>query len=471
MSKWSELKSYEGDYESNLLYVLIVSVDINGIEKKDNPITDKAILFLKQYLKSMYQFVFEENTHALGMGAYFISLLIIHLSVQTNETFGEYLKKLESSQPQPANECTWYNHTHTKEQLMSNFDIIYNNVNSFNYTYTDPKCRNLQEPYLVGYFSFTCSSTRYGSCQDRAIINLMKEKTLDMSLFCRNFRLQHWDKTLDYGFDTYDDAVVVSESEDFSSIRKLRHVIMLKTPDDQDSPDDDNAYVEEREIIVNRQNKMKEAKRIGEYTPNFPNEYLQQQLQYSRQHRAFVFLLLTLSHVHRHSLPFGINDHGIAFNGFFESNMVEFVQNYILKNDTIENSSERMLKLLFTRDCNKIREFYTGLKVGGYRKVIPKKPSTTKSSYKKTNQKIEVRKKGSNSTYQYTLYETDKGSHFYFVKDSDNVRKKRYVQLNKLDKSNQKSESKVACKTSSKPVTKKSTEAKCNTKVSGKRTN
>lgn len=469
MSKWSDLKGFENDYTLNLNAVLLQSVVVAEIENNDI-----AILFLEQYLKSMYQFVFEENTHALGMGAYLISLLIIHVSVQTNTEFASIIKSFESSQIRQTNMCTWYDHKNdTKESVTGKLDIIYNNVKSLvNFTYTDPpKCDNLQEPYLVGYFSFTCSSTRYGSCQDRAIINLMKEKTLDMSLFCRNFRLQHWDKTLDYGFDTYDDVVVVSESEDFSSIRKLRHVIMLKTPDDQDSRDDDNAYVEEREIIVNRQNKMKEAKRIGEYTPNFPNEYLQQQLQYSRQHRAFVFLLLTLSHVHRHSLPFGINYHGIAFNGSFESNMVEFVQTNILKNDTIENSSERMLKLLFTRDCNKIREFYTSIAVGGYKKVIPKKPSTTKSSYKKTNKKIEVRKKGSNRTYQYTLYETDKGSHFYFVKDSDNVRKKRYVQLNKPDKSNEKSESKVTCKTSNKPVTKKSTEAKCNTKVSGKRTN
>ena len=57
-----------------------------------------------------------------------------------------------------------------------------------------------------------------------------------------------------------------------------------------------------------------------------------------------------------------------------------------------------------------------------------------KKSYIKTDKFIEVKHKGSNRKSRHVLYKTVNGSYFYYLKDADNKKMKRYVRMKQQKK-------------------------------------
>lgn len=271
------------DYIRNLYR--IYSNVVKTLEDKFN---DKFNDIMNKYIDCFRDFVFNKNSIALGLGAYLISLVIL-----------PYLPyKWINSQAIIQN--TDLGVFHELSCFDSMYSIIEEMVNKDKYLMD---CFH-QAPYMLGFFSSINPSRRAGTCQDDALIQLMKfdmkNELYGMSMV--NYpKITHWiaiPNTSWTGWTSYENGLLITHKNVITlgtvgSREKLRG----KKPDQFNVTDNTPDIFERKAFLI-----ATDLQKIGE------NNY---------QARANVFLAMTMAHVYRHTdieEIYGENDdNGVAF--------------------------------------------------------------------------------------------------------------------------------------------------------------
>lgn len=395
------------------------------IVEPDDEFSKKLI---EKYIYYLNEFVNGKGFIPLVMGAYCISLLIIQQGVlTTNNDDDDFVKNFNL-----------YEHNTKYFQNITNLDEHFKSVNAslqskicpINEVICTLDTNDQQSPFLLAYFFISSLNSRTfelsGNCQDLTLFEMVCQRNLKFFLFCNNEdRISHWQKHL-YGheFNMYQKVYMVDYNQENNSY-------ITQIFKDQANITKIKYNKEER----NDRNVIKTG-----YADNFPptdNE----KPAYSEGYLLFVYLLITLSHVYRHTEKTGKNEDGIAFKEGFMKQLIDYIIT-TSRNIDLEHDKLNILYQILERECINIPSGgsitrRSSSKSSTKKQTLPKsvqKYSTTKTcSYIKTDRKIEIKNKRTNRTYLYVLYRSDRGKYFYFTKDKYNNKKKHYVRDEKDD--------------------------------------
>lgn len=257
---------------------------------------------MNKYIDCFRDFVFKKNSIALGLGAYLISLVIL-----------PYLPyKLINSQAIIQNTDLGVFHE------LSCFGSMYSIIEEMANGHRDYVEYFHQAPYMLGFFSSINPSRRAGTCQDIALIRLMKydmeNKLYGMSMV--NYpKITHW-MAIDFttNYDRYDKGLFITHNnvitlDAVGNRAKLRG----KKPDKFKVTDDTPDIFERKDYLIATD--------------------LQKITEKNYQARANVFLAMTMAHVYRHTdikeLDGENNGNGVAFNRDGTSSFEKAVLKYI----------------------------------------------------------------------------------------------------------------------------------------------
>lgn len=288
---------------------------INIFEKETT--TDKLINDYKYFFE---QFVFYKNSAALGVGAFIISLIVVRVTPYHDEIIKTYsslfsdtpfLKSLLQRKTDPLLSLNYSSIIHNINNL-TNKTTTGNTDNSKNTKYVK---EFHQKPFLLGLYSFLIQQNTGGTCQDNTLIQLIsddKQNKLSGFSIAGNYQdISHWfnNACSNTRFDYKDHLRVANQIRLNSSLGKR--------------PDSEG--FSERLFSANTT------------TPIDKRDY---------NSKATIFLLITLSHVYRHTL---FSDQKVelvnykndkAFDETFVSSLIDNLkQVQYTKNTTSKNTN------------------------------------------------------------------------------------------------------------------------------------
>lgn len=400
------------------------------IVKPDDEFSKKLI---EKYIYYLNEFVNGKGFIPLVMGAYCISLLIIQQGRTNNDDDDDDFNKKFELYEDGTNYFNQIDINNLDKHFKSVNDLLQSNICPINEVTCSQDINHQQGPYLLAYSFISSLNTSNlelsGNCQDLTLFEMVCQRNLRFFLFCNNDknykRISHWQKHL-YGneFKIYNKVYMV----DYNYSKDSYITEILEKQDGIEN------------IIYNKKERNDINPNITGNADNFPptdNE----KPAYSKTYLFFVYLLITLSHVYRHTETTGNSKDGIAFQEGFIKQLID----HIIKTSTnidLEHDKLNILYPILERECINILSGgsitrRSSSKSSTKKQTLPKsvqKYSTTKTcSYIKTERKIEIKNKRTNRTYLYVLYRSDRGKYFYFTKDKYNNKKKHYVRDEKDD--------------------------------------
>ena len=294
--------SPKSNYQLNLYH--IYSEVITDLPDKFNDIMNK-------YIECFRDFVFRKDSIALGLGAYLISLIIF--------PYLPYKWVHSQAIQQDINLSVFHE--------LSCFDSIYSFVEETAHVYGDypVECFH-QAPYMLGFFSGINPSRRAGTCQDNALIRLMKydmnNELYGMSMV--NYpKITHWNAVdSESKFNQCDKGLIITHNG----------VITFEGLGNRPPTVTDTDLAKERSKLL----VLSDVQRIKN------NNY---------QARANVFLAMTMAHVYRHTYikDEDNNENGVAFKQIdelrkpssFEKAVLKYItDNVHMTNTNISNDTE-----------------------------------------------------------------------------------------------------------------------------------
>jgi hypothetical protein len=262
---------------------------VSSIQNQQN---DLKTNILKEYFESFHKFVFQRNSVEMGMGAYFISLLVLIVSPPYN-----FLKELGSMSGNNAS-------LSITEDSFLNFDIVRENIESKTNNPTVITDYFHQSPFLLGLLSFVLKDQHGGSCQDNALINMIaadkKEQLNGFSVYGRDDSdISHWNTNQ----TCHNHGGILRFKIGVNGIRPGELLGKRSCPTRPKT----NALPQPNSNILYESNVN---------TPIPHDNY---------EIRALVFLAITLSHVYRHTARYENSENGIAFKEKFATAIIEKV--------------------------------------------------------------------------------------------------------------------------------------------------
>ena len=230
----------------------------------------------------------------MGMGAYFISLLVLIVSPPYN-----FLKELGSMSGNNAS-------LSITEDSFLNFDIVRENINGKTSSGGDDIIRQHfhQSPFLLGLLSFVLKDQHGGSCQDNALINMIasdkKGQLNGFSVYGRDDSdISHWNTNQ----TCHNHGGILRFKIGVNGIRPGELLGKRSCPTRPKT----NALPQPN------------SNRLYESNVNTPIPHDNYEI------RALVFLAITLSHVYRHTARYENSENGIAFKEKFATAIIEKV--------------------------------------------------------------------------------------------------------------------------------------------------
>lgn len=268
------------------------AIEIVSSIQSQNP-NDFKQTILKEYFESFHKFVFQRNSVEMGMGAYFISLLVLIVSPPYN-----FLKELGSMSGNNAS-------LSITEDSFLNFDIVRENIKSKTSSGDDIIRQHFhQSPFLLGLLSFVLKDQHGGSCQDNALINMIASDKIGQlngfSVYGRDDSdISHWNTNQ----TCHNHGGILRFKIGVNGIRPGELLGKRSCPTRPKT----NALPQPN------------SNRLYESNVNTPIPHDNYEI------RALVFLAITLSHVYRHTARYENSENGIAFKEKFATAIIEKV--------------------------------------------------------------------------------------------------------------------------------------------------
>ena len=275
-----------------------ICAHVQSIENfKETTTTENLI---KDYKHFFSQFVFHNDSTALGVGAFIISLIVVYVTPYHDEIMNTYLSLSHNLHP-------FLNsllENKTNPFLSLDYTSIIDNIN--NLTDTKPNSNGNskntkyvkefhQKPFLLGLYAFLIKQNTGGTCQDNTLIQLIsddKQKQLSGFSIASNYEdISHW----------FNNACSNTRLDYKKQIR-------ITNP------------VRPKSALGKRQNDNKVFSELlfkaNTSTPIDQNDY---------NSRANIFLSMTLSHVYRHTL---FSDQKVELVNY--KNGIAFDENFVV---------------------------------------------------------------------------------------------------------------------------------------------
>lgn len=267
---------------------------------------------LSQYFKSFTQFVYRRDYRHLSLGAYLISLLIIpylpfEFFVYTVATvFSMYKNKAIFKVDTFANKTDKevLQRLKTYLSITSRFDHVLKSIENV-MDRGEQIDVDTQEPFMLGFFTFLNESKTAGSCQDRALIDIMRDVKNDTlyGLELNSYpEITHWE-SIQKNYKTKPGCNIITETAD-GRVKGTRTGIVITH----------NKVILSNNIGTCSRKGVVPSNNCTVHSKTLVKADVAKIEKDNYQARANIFLALTLSHVFRHTKINNINDaNGVAF--------------------------------------------------------------------------------------------------------------------------------------------------------------
>jgi len=281
---------------------------VNSLEKFKSKTTTENLI--KDYKHFFSQFVFKKDSNALGIGAFIISLIVIHVTPYHDEIMNTYLSLSTDLPPFLGSLLEKDEKTDPFQSLSLNYNSVISNINKLTNTTSssanginkNTKCVEAfhQKPFLLGLYAFLIEQNTGGTCQDNTLIQLISDdkqnKLSGFSIAGNHEDISHW----------FNNAC----SNNYNNHIRVSNIVRP------------NSALGKR---VNGNVISEQLFKANTSTPIDQNNY---------DTRAKLFLLMTLSHVYRHTLFSDDKNielvnykNGIAFDQNFVPNLIDSIKN------------------------------------------------------------------------------------------------------------------------------------------------